>query len=154
MGRQCDGARGEGRTGRGSRESRASAWVRVAYTRPGGNVDQLYKRADVVFFFSSRRRHTRFDCDWSSDVCSSDLRLHCLPRHPEEPRELLAGLEPGAGLELAGEYRRANAGGDLDIRRARVRAGDRKSVVEGKRGDLGGRRIIKKKKINSEMRAE
>src|SRR3990167_9749388 len=38
--------------------------------------------------FSSRRRHTRFDCDWSSDVCSSDLpglglesyglRLSCL----------------------------------------------------------------------------
>src|SRR5205085_9411588 len=28
------------------------------------------------FFFSSRRRHTRFDCDWSSDVCSSDL-LNC-----------------------------------------------------------------------------
>src|SRR2546427_724782 len=26
-----------------------------------------------LFFFSSRRRHTRFDCDWSSDVCSSDL---------------------------------------------------------------------------------
>src|SRR6478736_1073 len=29
----------------------------------------------LVFFFSSRRRHTRFDCDWSSDVCSSDLDL-------------------------------------------------------------------------------
>src|SRR2546427_11287629 len=28
-----------------------------------------------IFFFSSRRRHTRFDCDWSSDVCSSDLLL-------------------------------------------------------------------------------
>src|SRR5205085_7442447 len=27
------------------------------------------------FFFSSRRRHTRFDCDWSSDVCSSDLGI-------------------------------------------------------------------------------
>src|SRR5438270_2468482 len=27
------------------------------------------------FFFSSRRRHTRFDCDWSSDVCSSDLKF-------------------------------------------------------------------------------
>src|SRR2546430_12909892 len=27
----------------------------------------------LSFFFSSRRRHTRFDCDWSSDVCSSDL---------------------------------------------------------------------------------
>src|SRR2546427_5962337 len=30
------------------------------------------------FFFSSRRRHTRFDCDWSSDVCSSDLQVHAL----------------------------------------------------------------------------
>src|SRR5260370_389103 len=28
-----------------------------------------------LFFFSSRRRHTRFKCDWSSDVCSSDLLL-------------------------------------------------------------------------------
>src|SRR5256886_5848567 len=50
------------------------------------------------FFFSSRRRHTRFDCDWSSDVCSSDLlwRLGRLgrrgapggasPLHPEAAR--------------------------------------------------------------------
>src|SRR5688572_5861642 len=30
-------------------------------------------RCLFFFFFSSRRRHTRFDCDWSSDVCSSDL---------------------------------------------------------------------------------
>src|SRR2546430_16705481 len=29
----------------------------------------------MCFFFSSRRRHTRFDCDWSSDVCSSDLGI-------------------------------------------------------------------------------
>src|SRR5437762_12589906 len=29
-----------------------------------------------VFFFSSRRRHTRYIGDWSSDVCSSDLELH------------------------------------------------------------------------------
>src|SRR5437762_3758563 len=29
----------------------------------------------VCFFFSSRRRHTRYIGDWSSDVCSSDLRL-------------------------------------------------------------------------------
>src|SRR5690606_9669012 len=28
----------------------------------------------VFFFFSSRRRHTRFSRDWSSDVCSSDLK--------------------------------------------------------------------------------
>src|SRR2546430_12375368 len=31
------------------------------------------------FFFSSRRRHTRFDCDWSSDVCSSDLNSPLMP---------------------------------------------------------------------------
>src|SRR5207237_5735601 len=29
--------------------------------------------ANGIFFFSSRRRHTSFKCDWSSDVCSSDL---------------------------------------------------------------------------------
>src|SRR5438132_3839871 len=29
------------------------------------------------FFFSSRRRHTRSLCDWSSDVCSSDLSSSC-----------------------------------------------------------------------------
>src|SRR5690606_40409076 len=31
-------------------------------------------RLFLFFFFSSRRRHTRFSRDWSSDVCSSDLR--------------------------------------------------------------------------------
>src|SRR5256886_5700429 len=35
----------------------------------------LFKLNLFFFFFSSRRRHTRFDCDWSSDVCSSDLAL-------------------------------------------------------------------------------
>src|SRR6266446_5942473 len=32
-------------------------------------------RIDIFFFFSSRRRHTRLQGDWSSDVCSSDLEL-------------------------------------------------------------------------------
>src|SRR5438477_4467036 len=31
------------------------------------------------FFFSSIRRHTRLTCDWSSDVCSSDLCARCAP---------------------------------------------------------------------------
>src|SRR6266853_5863676 len=43
---------------------------------------------NIFFFFSSRRRHTRFDCDWSSDVCSSDLR--------REP----FGCQPGRVLAL------------------------------------------------------
>src|SRR2546430_5327147 len=55
-----------------------------------------------LFFFSSRRRHTRFDCDWSSDVCSSDLRppgvlvlilreLTLLAQSPDRIGELLIG---------------------------------------------------------------
>src|SRR2546430_16600979 len=47
----------------------------------------------VVFFFSSRRRHTRFDCDWSSDVCSSDLVG--VPRFPVVPSA--AHGSPGGG---------------------------------------------------------
>src|SRR6266516_5655978 len=40
----------------------------------------------LVFFFSSRRRHTRSYGDWSSDVCSSDL-LAWTPDHMELPTE-------------------------------------------------------------------
>src|SRR3989440_9703227 len=39
---------------------------------PDGRVEVLSILR--FFFFSSRRRHTRSDRDWSSDVCSSDLR--------------------------------------------------------------------------------
>src|SRR2546430_4990367 len=46
----------------------------------------------VRFFFSSRRRHTRFDCDWSSDVCSSDLGLDGFHAHCDAPQT--AGLLP------------------------------------------------------------
>src|SRR5437588_1952447 len=38
----------------------------------GGCIIWIYFR---FFFFSSRRRHTRSLCDWSSDVCSSDLPI-------------------------------------------------------------------------------
>src|SRR5438034_5544216 len=41
---------------------------------------------DFFFFFSSRRRHTRSLCDWSSDVCSSDLLLHPAHQHAEVDR--------------------------------------------------------------------
>src|SRR5256885_10985913 len=34
----------------------------------------------LFFFFSSRRRHTRLQGDWSSDVCSSDLRRPATPK--------------------------------------------------------------------------
>src|SRR2546430_13731486 len=83
----------------------------------------------LFFFFSSRRRHTRFDCDWSSDVCSSDLvcvdhQVHALDRlaarHIEadrherrvqrarrcvEPDDTLCLLQVPAGKERSEERR-------------------------------------------------
>src|SRR5439155_15602147 len=37
---------------------------------------EMNTRFQIFFFFSSRRRHTRWPRDWSSDVCSSDLEGH------------------------------------------------------------------------------
>src|SRR6266566_7407115 len=55
------------------------------------------------FFFSSRRRHTRLQGDWSSDVCSSDLRFGSHPNPPPtvanlwlDPLYTLWGLSQGA----------------------------------------------------------
>src|SRR6267143_3236944 len=57
----------------------------------------------IIFFFSSRRRHTRWNCDWSSDVCSSDLparqawgpRILGVPAPDLMLRERLRVLYPG-----------------------------------------------------------
>src|SRR2546427_9102753 len=61
------------------------------------------------FFFSSRRRHTRFDCDWSSDVCSSDLHQR-LAHHGAADRVVVGQLllpQPFAGRQfLRSEERR------------------------------------------------
>src|SRR5690606_38802096 len=67
-------------------------------------VSLLFDLSAVLFFFSSRRRHTRFSRDWSSDVCSSDLPAGAL--HHERPpavdhqrldRPPLVLPEPGVG---------------------------------------------------------
>src|SRR2546427_8320546 len=58
------------------------------------------------FFFSSRRRHTRFDCDWSSDVCSSDLHAAdgscCGHAHDQGPRHIYIYSPAGAVRDKAG----------------------------------------------------
>src|SRR6266481_4914514 len=41
------------------------------------------------FFFSSRRRHTRWNCDWSSDVCSSDLAVRFAATRPQRVAKLV-----------------------------------------------------------------
>src|SRR2546430_13660455 len=55
----------------------------------------------VSFFFSSRRRHTRFDCDWSSDVCSSDLFFH-----PPDMQEALRRSGRARDLVIRGTFNR------------------------------------------------
>src|SRR5256885_11613057 len=45
-----------------------------------------------IFFFSSRRRHTRLQGDWSSDVCSSDLMI--AEEAQEKVRKSLEALSP------------------------------------------------------------
>src|SRR5256886_7414981 len=84
----------------------------------------------LCFFFSSRRRHTRFDCDWSSDVCSSDLESDAsspgffggdrvdidLPRPQEQMLEAVAAahkplivvLTSGSALAVNWEIGRAS----------------------------------------------
>src|SRR5438270_9014543 len=74
---------------------------------------------DVLFFFSSRRRHTRFDCDWSSDVCSSDLVCRAIQllikarqtfeQHhgPDHPDTLLAANNLALAYKTDGQLSRA-----------------------------------------------
>src|SRR3546814_10335214 len=113
------------------------------------------------FFFKQKTAYEMRISDWSSDVCSSDL-LEGHERHPgvaarTEGQHVEAGeghhiLDGGVFHELLGD----RAG---ELLGPRQRSGwrqeigidqDRKSVVSGKsvsvRVDLGGRRIIKKKK--------
>src|SRR5690606_41354121 len=77
------------------------------------------------FFFSSRRRHTRFSRDWSSDVCSSDL------------------LDINRRLD---RWLRIERDGTVTVFPGKVEIGRSEERRVGKSVDLGGRRIIKKKK--------
>src|SRR5205807_4497713 len=58
-----------------------------------------------IFFFSSRRRHTRLQGDWSSDVCSSDLGARGR-NEPPGPDAVIARMGENAFRELE------SAGGD------------------------------------------
>src|SRR6266508_2163522 len=62
------------------------------------------------FFFSSRRRHTRWPRDWSSDVCSSDLHLLEAPKHDLELADGSVGVRgaPDSAVGLGEIARRAN----------------------------------------------
>src|SRR2546427_3395528 len=84
----------------------------------------------VFFFFSSRRRHTRFDCDWSSDVCSSDLNPDLKWRQSAKAIEELTQKQAAI---LASAARLVKPGGRLVYATCSVlpqeNEADRKSVV-------------------------
>src|SRR3712207_5531563 len=93
----------------------------------------------LFFFFSSRRRHTRYWHDWSSDVCSSDLvaAARWLITHPDATLDKLMEFVPGPDLPTGGvllgldEVRKAYETGRGVVRmRAKVETG----LLEGSRG--------------------
>src|SRR5207253_4367433 len=101
-----------------------------------------------------RRRHTRWPRDWSSDVCSSDLDGY-VPSRDEQPTADYNAVTPGyfPTLDIPLLSGRDFAAFDADtsapvaiVSRAMAErywpsaSPDRKSVVEGKRVDLGGPR--------------
>src|SRR5437762_3989351 len=69
---------------------------------------------ETAIFFSSRRRHTRYIGDWSSDVCSSDLRRF-QRTGGAEVRARAPAAEPAAPSEIAGTPR-AGAGETREMR--------------------------------------
>src|SRR5690554_7309781 len=91
-----------------------------------------------IFFFSSRRRHTRCGRDWSSDVCSSDLTYTVGAKHSMLGVSLQTVQAHGLTSEEV-------------AREMAVRSEERRV---GKSVDLGGRRVIKKKTYKSRQRGE
>src|SRR3546814_2933169 len=110
---------------------------------------------DFVFFFKQKTAYEMRISDWSSDVCSSDLKFHVWSvRSIEEAIELFTGLPAGVP-DRRGNYPSDTVYGRVMDQIGAFDAilkerGDRKSVVLGKSGavrlDLGGRSRIKKKK--------
>src|SRR5260370_10979595 len=115
-------------------------------------VDARYCHSAVFFFFSSRRRHTRFKCDWSSDVCSSDLEL-------EDADGLIA--EGGHRAKQGGFLVQGLAGpaqeGSRDDQRCAIRmledigGGIGRGSCRGREEMSGGAVSFKKKKRNERV---
>src|SRR3712207_8784321 len=95
----------------------------------------------VFFFFSSRRRHTRYWRDWSSDVCSSDL-LGLLGRdRPEVPdlgAELVHQVDVRVEAQVAGALDHELALGLAELGLELVHAVPQRAVLRvGRPGQIG-----------------
>src|SRR6266571_1999411 len=87
--------------------------------------DPDWARFSVIFFFTSSSRHTILTCDWSSDVCSSDLgaclalvgvaaALSSQPRHVWYPLLVIGGATGLIGLVILPALRRRFAADEPD----------------------------------------
>src|SRR3546814_20852167 len=109
-------------------------------------------RVFVFFFFKQKTAYEMRISDWSSDVCSSDLRAGAVRGRLLGRLYLARQARGGAAWARCGGGRHDRRGHrrGADRRHPCRRRLDRKSVVEGKSVsvsvDLGGRRIIKKTK--------
>src|SRR5256885_13223884 len=86
----------------------------------------------LCFFFSSRRRHTRLQGDWSSDVCSSDLRAQGLAEFAVVVPALMGAVFTIIGIGFWLYAQLVVAGAAQEGARVAAREGatlDRKSVV-------------------------
>src|SRR5256885_2888146 len=99
------------------------------------------RRAEIrcIFFFSSRRRHTRLQGDWSSDVCSSDL-LACPISDPAEIATSLIAQVTGTVRWRESVVFMANAGVDSfhEIGAGKVLSGLVKRITAGATGTAIG----------------
>src|SRR5437762_12851700 len=93
----------------------------------------------LFFFFSSRRRHTRYIGDWSSDVCSSDLIYDAAGVAGVVDVVVEHALAAAAPVTVLVPVAREQHAARSEERRV------------GKSVDVGGRRVIKKKKTTEVM---
>src|SRR3546814_12821365 len=110
----------------------------------------------MFFFFKQKTAYEMRISDWSSDVCSSDLvekrQTWSLRIGAICPAKVTAGAPPFRRAIVIGSslVKNQKASATTASVTAQILSTDRKSVVSGKsvsvRVDLGGRRIIKKKK--------
>src|SRR5256885_17232428 len=96
-----------------------------------------------MFFFSSRRRHTRLQGDWSSDVCSSDL--HAAPPFSFAIAASSSTLARAYSSSLGTPWCHLPTS---SMKLTPLRSEERRV---GKSVDLGGRRIIKKKNTRTAL---
>src|SRR2546422_903309 len=144
--------------GRKANDSHADCYQYFCVPEYGTANGRLHFHA-VLFFFSSRRRHTRCSRDWSSDVCSSDLAFRAvapIPLEEVEPAEeirrrfvstamSLGALSPEAhrtlaiGMNRMGARSNSGEGGEDPDTYAPLESGDRadnriKQVASGRFG--------------------